>query len=406
MLYLKIIRGCFCLYERMKAWGRKAGKPVSFTSAYYTLIFMATAALISYLPLYYAETGIGDAGIGLLMALSSLVGVAAAPLWGKIGDRAKVKNRVLHVCLWATAAVVWLIPLAGNRFWPLVVVLCLFFLFHAAINPLSDAIALELAETHRFRFSIVRTGGVFGFALMSAAAGALIAYGTFAMFPLYGLLTVAAGLCFARLSAVEGRQRDKSFVPFREVLRSSSLRRLYAYVLVLGTALGFYISFHAVYTVGQGISTGWLGLTITASSLSQLPATLYFDKLLARFGTRRLLLAAGLFHALRWLLYAFWFNPYTLLLASLLHGGTFILVYMCIAHYVHDHIRAELKASGQMMNYIVLNGAGRVIGAMLGGVGAGYFGHGAVFAVLGACCLAAALVFGLATRGRQGPFWM
>jgi PPP family 3-phenylpropionic acid transporter len=389
------------LYERIKDWGAKADKPLCFTSAYYALIFMATAAFISYLPLFYAELGIGAAGIGMLTALSSLVGVAATPLWGTIGDRAKVKKRILYICLLATAAAVWLIPLSGSRFWLLAIVLCLFFSFQSAINPLSDTITLELAARHRFRFSVVRTGGVFGFAVMSVVAGSLIARSTTAMFLLYSLLTVAAWLCCSRLTEVEGRQRDRRIIPFWEVLRGRSLRRLYAYVLVLGTALGFYISFHAIYTVRQGISMEWLGLTITAGSLSQLPVTIYFDKLHARLGMNRLLLIAGMLHALRWLLYAFCLNPYTLLFLSLLHGGTFILVYMCIAHYVHEHIRAELKVSGQMMNFIVLNGAGRIIGALLGGAGAEYFGYGTVFAALGACSLAAAVVFGLSMRKRH-----
>lgn len=384
--------------EWVRQWCAKSDKPFRFTFAYYSLMFMATAAFISYLPLFYAEMGIGDTGIGLLMALASLVGVAATPVWGTVGDRIKVKNWVLNICLWATAATVWLIPLSGERFWLLLIVMCVFFLFQSAINPLSDAITLELAAKHKFKFSVVRTAGVFGFAFMSVVAGGLIAYGTSVIFPLYCLLTIGSWLCFSRLSAVSGHQRDKRIIPIWEVLRNSDLRRVYVYVLVLGTALGFYISFHAVYTVKQGISTEWLGLTITVASLSQLPVTLYFDKLLARFGMRGLLLMAGLFHVLRWLLYAFWLNTYTLFVSSLLHGGTFILVYMCLAHYVHDHVRSELKVSGQMMNYIVLNGAGRVVGALLGGVGAQYFGYGPVFAVLGGLSLAAAAYYGWTTR--------
>lgn len=113
------------------------------------------------------------------------------------------------------------------------------------------------------------------------------------------------------------------------------------------------------------------------------------------------LLVSGIVNTLRWLGYAWWLNPYTLVLLSFLHGGSFMLLYLCLAEYVHRHIRKELKASGQMMNFIVLNGVGRVVGALFGGIGVQYIGFSTVFVIVGAISLVGVIPFAFFTRSEQ-----
>lgn len=370
-------------------------------SAYYASIYMATTALVSYLSLFYADMNISESKIGILASVTALVGIGSTSFWGTVSDRAKVKNKVLVLCLLTTAVFVWALPLAGEHLWLLLLVMCLFFFFQSAINPLSDAITLELASQYQFRFATVRTSGAVGFATMSFVAGSLISYHINMIFVLYCLLILLAWLIFIRLPAVEGYQRSKRIIHFWEVLRHTSLKNMYLYVLFISVGLGFYISFHALYSIERNITTSWLGLTIMISSLSQLPITLYFDKLYTRYGVRKLLLVAGLCNAVRWLGYAIWLNAYTLIIISLLHGGSFILIYLCLAEYAHRHIRGELKVSGQMMNFIVLNGVGRVVGAMFGGIAAEMLGFAAVFAMAGMIALLGVIFFWHTTRFNQ-----
>ncbi len=65
--------------------------------------------------------------------------------------------------------------LAGSEFMPLLFAMALFSLFQIAINPLSDAITLELSSRGVVRFSSIRTFGSVGYALISVVAGWLFA---------------------------------------------------------------------------------------------------------------------------------------------------------------------------------------------------------------------------------------
>src|SRR5699024_303994 len=137
---------------------------------------------------------------------------------------------------------------------------------------------------------------------------------------------------------------------------------------------------------------------IMLGSFSQFPFMLLFDKLYAKFGIRNIILISGLFNVLRWGLYAVWLNSYTVLFLWLLHGGSFILIYLCLAEYVFRHAKDELKVSGQMMNFIVLNGAGRIIGGVAGGFFADIFSYGFVFAIAGVSSLIGVFYFWVTTR--------
>lgn len=154
----------------------------------------------------------------------------------------------------------------------------------------------------------------------------------------------------------------------------------------------------------KGISTGWLGVGIMLGSFSQFPFMLLFDRLYNRFGIRNIILLSGLFCVIRWILYAFFLNAYTLLFLWLLHGGTFILIYLCLAEFVFRNIRKELKASGQMMNFVVWNGLGSIIGGVLGGICAERFGYSPIFAAAGISSMLAVIVFWFATRSMKQEF--
>ncbi|MDG5789865.1 MFS transporter [Evansella sp. AB-P1] len=371
------------------------------TCIYYTLIFMAITALVSYITLFYAEMNMSDTQIGILTSTGAVMGVLANPFWGGRGDRAKAKNNVLLFCLLASTIIVWLYPLAGGNFLFLLIITCIFFFFQTAINPLGDAISLELASEYDFQFSKVRTAGSLGFATMSAVAGFMIEYNIHSIFIAYSVLIFIAIFVFLKIPPVLGHQVSQKKIHFLEVLKSSSLRRIYIYVFVLSTGFGFFGSFQALYSVEQGIPVSLIGLGFMVGSFSQFPFMLFFDKLYNYFGIRNIILFSGILLAIRWILYALWLNSFTVLFLWLLHGGTFILIYLCLAEYVHRHIRKELKVSGQMMNFIVLHGLGGIAGGILGGIGADFIGYAFMFAIMGVMSLIGVIYFWITSRTNK-----
>jgi len=360
--------------------------PVSF---YYALIFMSAGAFSSYVGLYYSHIQLSGIQIGILTSVSAVIALFGQPFWGLVSDRSRLKNRVLAFCLLASAAGIWLIPLAGAYFGLLVLALGIFSFFQTAVNPLSDAITLELASRHGISFSRIRTVGSLGYALMSAVAGWIFQYQIQSMFVLFsGLMLAALSLSFW-VPPVEGHQSGKQKVRLFVLFKNPRLVCLYAYSFIIQMTMGFFFAFQAIYSEQKGISTSLIGLGLMIGSFSQFPFMIFFDRIYRKFGMIPILLFSGIIHAIRWALCAAWLNSHTILILWILHGGTYILFYLCLATYVNEEAIKELKASGQMMNSVITSGVSRIAGGIVGGIYVSNFGYASAFWTSAAVCAAA-----------------
>jgi PPP family 3-phenylpropionic acid transporter len=357
-------------------------KNVTILATFYAFIYMSVGTFSSYIGIYFTEAGLGNSEIGILTSIGAVVGLLAQPFWGILGDRAKTKNSILMVCTISSAVVVWLVPWAGTMFVPLLLGMALFSLFQVAINPLSDAISLELSTKGIVRFSTVRTFGSVGYAFISIAAGWLFTTHLNMIFLLTSLIMLGCFLLSLGIPKVAGHQSGGKKVRLASIFKNKQLVLLYAYALSLSIAMGFLFSFQAIYSKEQGISMEIIGIGLAIGSFTQFPFMIFFRQFYERFGIRNILLFSGLIHTLRWCLYAYSLTPVTYLLSWVMHGGTYILFYMCLAEYVNSYVVKELKASGQMLNSIIQLGIGKIIGGMLGGIYAAHWGFQNAFLVL------------------------
>ncbi|MFE5317791.1 MFS transporter [Paenibacillus sp. NPDC056579] len=373
-------------------------KNVIILAIFYAFIYMSTGSFSSYIGVYFTEQGIGHTEIGILTSIGAVVGLIAQPLWGLAGDRSKTKNRVLTICTLFAGLTVWLVPWAGTLFWPLLVAMALFSLFQIAINPLSDAITLELSSKGIVRFSTIRTFGSVGYAIISIVAGWLFARHLDSIFMVTSFIMLVCFLIALGIPKVAGHQSGKNKVKMTEMLKSKPLILLYGYTLILSTTMGFLWSFQAIYSKEQGISLEVIGIGLAIGSFTQFPFMIFFQKVYDRFGIRNILLFSGLIHTLRWCLYGFALTPFTYILSWVLHGGTYIMFYMCLAEYVNRNVVKELKATGQMLNSVIQLSAGKIIGGMFGGIIAAQLGFRHSFIMLAVLAGASTAAFYLACR--------
>jgi PPP family 3-phenylpropionic acid transporter len=383
----------------------------------YAIIFMSRGGYSYYIGLYYTSLRLSNAEIGLLSAMGALVGLVGQPLWGSITDYAPNKNRILQLTLLMTALAVCLFPLSGRNFLFLILAAAFLGFFDNTVTPLSDSIAIELAHQSNFKFSAIRTIGSVGFAVMAALAGKILARNILYLFVVFALFRLLAFVISFLLPPVSGFRKEEKPARFWEIFQDKKLASTYLYVFILSCTNGFFSSFHAIYSQEVGIGTELLGIGIALGSFSQFPFMLLFDRLYRRFGIVNLLLLSGMIFTLRWFLYATALTPATLLLLWALHGGTYIVLYLCLAEYVSTSVAPELRTRGQMVNAMILTGLSSILGATGGGLCAQFIGVGSTFLLAAFFCAGAVLSFyGLMKRidaqnrttnkmkGIAGPF--
>jgi PPP family 3-phenylpropionic acid transporter len=286
-----------------------------------------------------------------------------------------------------SASIIWLVPFSATSFILLMIVTLAFNFFQCAISPVSDTITLELAASGHFKFSRVRTVGSIGYAVMAAIAGKIFSNDLRLMFVVYSVLMFAAFFTGFAVPKVKGHQSGKKKVNLFVIFKDKKIVYLYIYIFIIECTMWYFYTFHSVYSKQLGISTQLIGLGVMVGSFSQFPFMIFFDKIYKKIGILNIIIISGFLHVVRWVLYATVLGAGSILFIWLLHGCTYIVLYLCLAEYVNISVIKDLKTSGQMMNALILQGLSKIVGSMVGGALSTYLGMKNTFFVMAAICL-------------------
>ena len=364
-----------------------------FPAGYYA----ANAVYQGYMSLFYTEIGFDSVRLGGVSAATAVAAMAAQPVWGMLGDRARSRRRLLcALCLLAAAA----IPLAllSPAFWAQLLAAALFYAFFCALLPLGDAILLEADGG---AFGGYRLAGGASFALSGALFGAVMGRTgpAGAIWVTAGILLLAA-LAALLLPDAPGRQHRERITMAR-LLRDRDLVRMLAFVLPVQMTMGFFYTFYAPHFKALGGTEAQLGLGYLLSAVCEAPYLLMSGRIYRRFGAARPMCLSALVLAARWLTLGLAPSAGVALASQILHGGGFIVLSVSMAYWIADHASPELRASGQGLLNMVTFGAARILGNLGGGLLAQTVGRNGAFLAGAGVCLLALCAFAPWAFGRK-----
>ncbi len=336
--------------------------------ASYFFYFAAGSCLMPFLALYYAQNGLSDSQIGLLSGLLPLVTLVSAPLWGGLAD-ATGRHHVLLVLaiggsmaavlgLSQTATLAWLIPL---------VVLNSFSL--APVIPLIDNTVLAMLGERSHMYGRQRLWGAVGWGIIAPLAGWLIdragmtaAFGGYVIL-MFGCLLTVIGLPVGRVSIGESYWRG-----MRGLLGNWPWVIFLLSVLIGGLVIAIEMSFLFLYMDRLGASKTLMGVALAISTVSELPVWFFANRMIARLGTRRVLVLSLLACAAQGFGYSLMVNPLAALPIQLLHGLAFSASWAAGVTYSGEVAPPGMGATAQGVFSGVSFGLRAAFGAFLGGM--------------------------------------
>ncbi len=333
-------------------------KQFKYSFFLYISIYAANGVLMPYSSLLFKSAGFNEVIIGILASIGPAVSLICQPLWGIASDRALSKRNVLKITLFLTSATIWFL-LISKGLWGMACALVIFYIFQCAVLPLADTITLESLEGTSFKFSPIRTAGSIGYAILSALAGKALGGDISYFFLFYSVPIFIGFLVSFKLPDIEGHQQGKERFFIREFLMDKELLKVYLFAFVLQATSGYNYAFLSVYLEELNIDMSLVGIGFLVASFSQYPFLFFADSLLEKVGIENVLIVSGFFHSLRWLFTFTSMSNSTLLFIQALHGMTYIVLYYSLAQFVNKRARKELKATGQMLNWALLNGLSR-----------------------------------------------
>ncbi len=358
--------------------------------------YLAGAAYHNYAPLFFSQKGFAPGQISLLIGIGPLVAIVLQPLWGMLSDRSAYKNTVHRILLLGAACAVPLLLPAQGLLAALGAV-ALLSCFSTSATPMGETIVLEHLESQGKNFGPLRVWGTASFAVGAQLMGVLVGDAPARFVWLCAGWFLCAAAASLLLPRVAGHQHAKRKTSWKPLLNRKTLLTLLALVAAMQLTQGLYFSFFALHFTGDlGGSKVLFGAAGLIAAASEIPFLLLGDRLLARFGVRKLVVCAAAMMALRWALLGMLRDPNWVLVSQVLGGFGLIVPTFCVVKHIQQTVPAALKASGQMLAAVITFGIGRGLVGPLGWGLSRLFGSIApIFWAMAGICAAAALGIGL-----------
>ncbi len=337
-------------------------------SAYYFFYIAGLASLNPFLSLYYRQNGLSGSEIGILSAIPPLVSMVAAPLWSGIADATRRHKVIfitamlgaitLSVILQSTTSLIWLIPVTIG-----------FAFFASPIMPLIDSNTMLVLEGRRDQYGKIRLWGTVGWAIAAPIVGSLIQSSGIQ----WSFYAYAGLVGLALLIAIPIPMNHTHIaIPFWRGLRILLANRRWVFFLFIVFMIGISSSsvntYLILYMKNLNADETQIGLSLTISTISEVPMYFFAERILRRFKWRGMLLISLPIFIIRLLLYSVVSSPSIILVIQLLHGLTIPTIWAAGISYVAEAAPPGLSTTAQGLFAGVMNGLGIATGAYLGGV--------------------------------------
>jgi MFS family permease len=365
----------------------------------FTLVGVAEAAILPFLPIVLKDRGLSAAEIGVVLAVAALAGFVATPIWGHAADGKLGAELALVVA--SVAAAIAVVPLVlAHSFLALTVVAVLVTSARSAMASLSDSIALEHLGDDRAQYGRVRLWLSVGWAISACVWGIVLQVGSLSWMP---WIYAACVLLVAVAARAVGGGRTV-YEPSPRGARRAMVVALAPFLLSL---LLLFAAFNATFSfvslrirdLGGGLFV--IGAATALQAIAEAPVMRITPRLNRVLGHRALYVVGSLFFIVSFVAWAFLDSPLAIALVKLIAGVGFALVYVGSVLLVDDLVPPALRGTGQGLAKAVSFGLSPILGSLAGGAIYDYAGPRALFLACAAAALVAATsVFVIAARAR------
>jgi PPP family 3-phenylpropionic acid transporter len=342
-------------------------RPFAVSKAAYFFYFAAAASLMPFLTLYYQELGLSGRQIGFASGIVPLITLISASLWGGIADASRRHHALLLLAIGGT----WLAVLAltqAETFAQLIPVIVVYAVFTAPVVPLIDNTVMDLLGEHKNQYGKLRLWGAIGWGIVASVIG-LVIERTGLRWGFYSYLVFMLGLGITAyfLPVKPVQIAGKFWQGLRLLLANRHWLLFLLVVLIQGMSLSIFLNFLFLHLEDMGASRALMGLSLTVATVSELPFWFYSDRLLDKWGSRRLLMFSLVMYLVRAFAYALMWQPWLVLPISLLHGPSFSAMWAAGVAYAAETAPEGLGATAQALFASTSFGLGGMMGGFVGG---------------------------------------
>jgi MFS transporter, PPP family, 3-phenylpropionic acid transporter len=375
---------------------------------FWFVYFGSLGIFFPYFTLYLRENaGLSGTEVGVVLAISPLVGMIAQPIWGQIADRTGARSRTLAFLTLGTGFGYLGLGVATG-FWPIVLATAMLALVGTAIFPLMTSVSLAiLRDAGRHAFGRVRAWGTIGYFILimafpwmlqsfpaplghGAAAAGVAQSGLGLMFPIIASLVLAAAFIafFLPKKGVVGLRAGRG--DWHELIGNRAFLRFLGFSLLAHFLMHGPMWLFPLFVRARGGDLTTIRNMWILMLLIEIPLVLSTGSGLKRLGARGLLAVGVLVGGIRWTLCALVSDPTLLFAVQALHGVTVVGLNLGSPLYLDVVAPEKLRSTAQGILSMVASG----IAGMASNISAGWFIDRSGIDVLYLICGTGLLVLG------------
>lgn len=319
------------------------------------LVFAPIGVQLPFLPLWYASVGLGADAIALIQGATPIARFLSNLLVPPLADRHGGAARLLALCALAMTLGSLAAGFAQPAFWPIFVFIVVSAFGQGPMIALADSIVLRearrrvLAGERPLDYGVVRGAGSFSVLALMATGGWFVG-----LFPAPTIVFVIAGVMAAIVPAIylltPGEPADAQGA--RAMPRESVATPGLVALIVIGAAL-IQASHALVYTFGSiafrdmGHGNGVIGLLWAIGVATEIVFFVVSNRFGGASRAYGLLIAGGVFAALRWLLMSFATSTPLLFFGQALHAVSFASTHLGAVYALTRLVGETRRAQAQ-----------------------------------------------------------
>ncbi|MCB0336187.1 MAG: MFS transporter [Bdellovibrionales bacterium] len=342
----------------------------------YFFAFSVYGIAIPFLSIILHDKGLNDAQVNLVMGANGLAVILAPMFVSYFADRHLSVRRLQCLLALGVSAVVPFLHIVHSTSSGFFVTLAFFSLMVPNLSNL-DAFTVHYAKqavpqgAKQRGFQNYRLWGSIGFTVpglcllplswwMDISADLLIQIATLAAF-----LSVCSALGLPDDKPAEAQNRSLPSTDAIRLALKPPLFGLFASTIVAGLALSqFYIAYPR-YLQELSYSNTAISLIINLGVFWEILLMPFTQKLIARFGARKLVMLAILSIPLRLFLVVVWPTPTMIIATQILHAPLVIGLFITIPIFLGEIAGPSFKFSMQSLNTTLVFGVSRLLGPLI-----------------------------------------
>ena len=334
-------------------------------------LYFAYVGLVSpYASLFFLDRGFNVIEIAVLMSMLQITRIVGPFSWGWLSDYLSNRIGIIRICACVAALVFlcifYLQSYIGFFIW--------MFVLHTILSsqmPLGETATIHaLYKDNSFdkRYGRLRLWGSIGFIAMVLIAGELFQRKGIELYPYVGavILFALAAITFCLHEPKMERRKMVKGELFAVLLNPDVRWFLVSGFFMIFAHASLYV-FYSLYLANLGYDKFQIGLFWALGVAAEVLFFYFQNKILSRVDSEVILQGAFGVGVIRFILIAFFPTTIVLILAQLMHAGTFAAHHSAATKLLQRWFTGSLQARGQAIMATVSYGLGGTIGGLCAG---------------------------------------